>query len=210
MVQIIQADKVTLYDLVKKFKLRLSEDQLFFQEWQGELSELSEWEQQRLDRVKESYINLTLRPMLEDMVKMVVLSPLLDLAGFYLPPFYSQSEESVELVEEDEGVVIRGKIDILVVQDSLWVIVIESKRAGLSLEPGIPQALSYMLASPQPQKPLFGLVTNGSNFIFLKLIQQEVPLYALSDEFALRRGNDLYTVLGILKRLSQLFIQDNE
>ncbi len=39
---------------------------------------------------------------------MVVLSLLLDLAGFYLPPFYSQSEESVEIVEEDEGIVIRG------------------------------------------------------------------------------------------------------
>jgi hypothetical protein len=210
MVQVIQAEKVTLYDLVKKFKLRRSEDEQFFQEWQGELPELTDGERQRLDRVKESYLNLTMRPMLEDMVKMVVLSPLLDLAGFYLPPFYSQSEESVEIVEQDEEVIIRGKIDVLVLQDRFWVIVIESKRPGLSLEPGIPQALAYMLASPQPEKPLFGLVTNGSNFIFLKMIQQEVPLYALSDEFTLRRGNDSYTVLGILKRLSQLFIQKNE
>ena len=210
MVQVIQAEKVTLYDLVKKFKLRLSEDKQFFQEWQEELPELTDGERQRLDRVKESYFNLTMRPMLEDMVKMVVLSPLLDLAGFYLPPFYSQTEESVEIVEKDEEVVIRGKIDVLVLQDRFWVIVIESKRPGLSLEPGIPQALAYMLASPQPEKPLFGLVTNGSNFIFLKLIQQEVPLYGLSDEFTLRRGNDLYTVLGILKQLSQLFIQENE
>jgi hypothetical protein len=210
MVQVIQAEKVTLYDLVKKFKLRRSEDEQFFQEWQGELPELTDGERQRLDRVKESYLNLTMRPMLEDMVKMVVLSPLLDLAGFYLPPFYSQSEESVEIVEQDEEVVIRGKIDVLVLQDRFWVIVIESKRPGLSLEPGIPQALAYMLASPQPEKPLFGLITNGSNFIFLKMIQQEVPLYGLSDEFTLRRGNDSYTVLGILKRLSQLFIQKNE
>ena len=209
-VQVIQAEKVTLYDLVKKFNLRLSEDKQFFQEWQEELPELTDGERQRLDRVKESYFNLTMRPMLEDMVKMVVLSPLLDLAGFYLPPFYSQTEESVEIVEKDEEVVIRGKIDVLVLQDRFWVIVIESKRPGLSLEPGIPQALAYMLASPQPEKPLFGLVTNGSNFIFLKLIQQEVPLYGLSDEFTLRRGNDLYTVLGILKQLSQLFIQENE
>jgi hypothetical protein len=84
MVQVIQAEKVTLYDLVKKFNLRLSEDKQFFQEGQGELSELTDGERQRLDRVKESYLNLTMRPMLEDMVKMVVLSPLLDLLGFYL------------------------------------------------------------------------------------------------------------------------------
>ena len=89
------------------------------------------------------------------------------------------------------------------------MIVIESKRAGLSLEPGIPQALAYMLANLNPEKPLFGLVTNGSNFIFLKLVQQEVPYYALSDEFTLRRGNDLYTVLGILTRLEQLLIESN-
>jgi hypothetical protein len=209
MVQRIQAEKVTLYDLVNKFKLRLSKDECFFLDWQGELPETNDWERQRLDRVKESYFNLTMRLMLEDLVKMVVLSPLLDLAGFYLSPFYSQSEESVEIVEEDEGFVIRGKIDVLVLQDRFWVIVIESKRAKFSLEPGIPQALAYMLANPNPEKPLFGLVTNGSNFIFLKLVKQDVPYYALSDEFTLRRGNDLYTVLGILKRLSQVLIEGN-
>jgi hypothetical protein len=110
---------------------------IFFQYLQGKLPEISDCEKQRLDRVKESYLNLTMRPMLEDLVKMVVLSPLLDLAGFYLPPFYSQSEESVEIVEEDEGFVIRGKIDVLVLQERFWVIVIESKRAKFSLEPGI-------------------------------------------------------------------------
>lgn len=209
MVQIIQAEKVTLYDLVNKFNLRLSKDECFFQEWQGELPELTDAERQRLDRVKESYFNLTLRPMLEEMVKMVVLSPLLDMAGFYLPPFYSMSEESIEISDEDEGVVVKAKIDVLVIQDQFWLIVIESKRAKFSLEPGIPQALAYMLANPNLEKPLFGLVTNGSNFIFLKLVKQEVPYYALSDEFTLRRGNDLYTVLAILKQLAQLLIEGN-
>lgn len=208
MVQVIQAEKVTLYYLEKKFKLQLAEDNEFFPEWRQDLPALADAEKQQLDRVKASYFNLIKRPMLEDMVKMVVLSPLLSLSGFYLPPFYSKSEESVEIISEDEDVVIRGRIDILVLQDELWVVVIESKRAGYSLEVGIPQALAYMLANPQPNKPLFGLVTNGSNFIFLKLIQQDFPLYALSDEFTLRRGNDLYTVLSVLKRLGQLISQN--
>jgi hypothetical protein len=30
----------------------------------------------------------------------------------------------------------------------MWILVIESKRAELSLKVGIPQALSYMLAAP--------------------------------------------------------------
>lgn len=207
MTQIIQAEKVKLYDLEKKFQLSLSEDEHFFPEWRENLPELTDDEKQQLDRVKASYLNLTKRLMLEDMVKMVVLSPLLNYAGFYLPPFYSTSEESVEIYDEDEGVTIRGKIDVLVLQDQLWVIVIESKQVGFSLEVGIPQALAYMLANPQPDKPVFGLVTNGGNFIFIKVIQQEHPSYALSDEFTLRRGNDLYMVLQILKRLARLFIQ---
>lgn len=209
MIQIIQAEKITLYDLENKFKLRLATDEHFFQEWKDNLPEITDSEKQTLERVKASYFNLAKRPMLEEIVKMVVLSPLLDLAGFYLPPFYSQSEESVEIIEEDEGVVIRGKIDVLVLQEQFWVIVIESKRAKFSLEPGIPQALAYMLANPNPEKPLFGLVTNGSNFIFLKLVKQEMLYYALSDEFTLRRGNDLYTVLAILKRFSQVLVEGN-
>ena len=206
MTQIIQAEKVKLYDLEKKFKLILSESKNFFSEWQEDLPELSEIEKQQLDRVKASYFNLTKRPMLEDMVKMVVLSPLLSDAGFYLPPFYSTSESSVEISDEDKEVTIRGKIDVLVLQDQLWIIVIESKQAGFSLEVGIPQGLAYMLANPQSDKPVFGLVTNGGNFIFMKMIGGEQPIYKLSDELSLRRGDDLYMVLRILKRLGQLFV----
>jgi hypothetical protein len=41
---------------------------------------------QFLDRVKTELLYLNKYPMLEDLVKMVVLSPLLSLAGFYKPP----------------------------------------------------------------------------------------------------------------------------
>lgn len=84
------------------------------------------------------------------------------------------------------------------------MLVIESKQAGFSLKLGIPQALAYMMANPNPEKPTFGLVTNGSNFIFIKLTKQDTLQYALLDEFTLRRGKDLYSVLRILKRLSAL------
>lgn len=207
MTQIIQAEKVKLYELEKKFQLTLSEDEHFFPESKDNLPEISDLEKQQLNRVKASYLNLIKRTMLEDMVKMVVLSPLLNYAGFYLPPFYSSSEESIDISVEDEGVMIRGRIYVLVLQDQLWVLVIESKQVGFSLEVGIPQALAYMLANSQPNKPVFGLVTNGSNFIFMKMIHQDKPYYALSDEFTLRRSDDLYIVLRILKRIGEVFIQ---
>jgi hypothetical protein len=161
-------------------------------------------EKQQLDRVKASYFNLAERPMLETTVKMVVLSPLLDMANFYLSPFSIVAEEEVHISFEDDGTIVRGRIDVLVVQNQLWILVIESKRPRFSLEEGLPQALAYMLANPNTDRPTFALVTNGSNFIFIKLSKQGTPQYATSYEFTLRRGDDLYTVLKILKRLAQL------
>ena len=145
--------------------------------------------------------------MIESTVKMVVLAPLLDLAGFYRLPFRITAETSITVAAEDEGVLIQGRIDVLVLQEQFWILVIESKRPTFSVDLAIPQALSYMLGNPNPQRPSFGLITNGSQFLFLKLTRQDSPKYALSNLFSLlNRGNDLYKVLQVLKRLSQVVI----
>ena len=205
MVQTIPAQDITINDLKTKFNLQQTNERQFFREWQDNLPQVSESEKQLLERIKTNFLNLIeYLPMLENAVKMVVLSPLLDLAGFYQRPLRFSTEKQVEIVSEDEGTIIKGKIDVLVLQEQLWILVIEAKKAQFSLEPGIPQALAYMLDNPNPEKPIFGLVTNGSNFIFIKLIKQERSLYALSDEFTLRRANDLYIVLSILKQLGKL------
>lgn len=176
MVQTIQAETLSLYDVKRKFGLELVEDEQFFREWSDHLPEVTELERRLLDRVKASYFNLDQhRSMLEDAVKMLVLSPLLDLAGFYLPPFRIGTEEPVQITAEDNGVVVRGRIDALVVQNQLWVLAIESKSTKFSITQAIPQALAYMLASPNADRPTFGLVTNGIQFIFLKLTKQDVP-----------------------------------
>ncbi|MDY6785243.1 MAG: restriction endonuclease subunit R [Cyanobacteriota bacterium] len=209
MVQTIQAKNVTLRELHTKFGLQFVEDENFFREWQDDLPEIIEVEKQRLDRVKTSYSNLLeYPPLLENTVKMVILSPLLDLAGLYLPPFHIKSEKSVEIAEEDEGILLRGQIDVLGVFERFWLVAIESKKAAFSLEVGKPQILAYMLANPEREKPVYGLITNGNSFIFLKLIQGDIPQYALSRLFyILNPGNDLYGVLSILKRLGQLAIE---
>jgi len=204
MVQTIAATNISLYDLKKKFGLQRVDDDQFFREWVDDLPQLTDLEKQQLDRVKASYFNLVERPMLESTVKMVVLSPLLDMADFYLSPFSITAEEEVQISVEDDGTIVRGRIDVLVIQNQMWILVIESKRASFSLEEVIPQALAYMLANPDASKPTFGLVTNGSHFIFIKLIKQDTPQYAVSYEFSLRRPeNELYNVLSILKRLAQ-------
>ena len=206
MVQTIQARNVTMYDLRTKFEIELIEDDQFFREWQDNLPEISEAEKQRLNRVKASYRNLLERPpLLENTVKMVVLSPFLDLANFYLAPFHVTSEKSVEIVAEDEGTIFRGQLDVLALFQEFWVVVIESKQAAFSLEVGIPQLLAYMLANLNADRPTYGLLMNGSNFLFVKLVKRETPQYAFSRWFSMfNPGNDLYTVLSILKRLGEL------
>lgn len=206
MVQIIQAQNIGLAYLEERFGLQISQDERFFSEWVEDLPEATNLDKQYLDRVKSNFLSLIKRPpILENAVKMVILSPLLDLAGFYREPFAIATEESVEIAVEDAEEIVRGRIDVLVIQEQFWLLVIESKRASFSLLENIPQALSYLLGNPNQDKPVFGLLTNGSNFIFLKLIKSNKPIYALSDEFTLlRRENELYKVLQILKKLSKI------
>lgn len=205
MVQFIQAQNVGLAYLEEKFSLQVAEDEAFFTKWFENLPEITNLEKQDLDRIKLHFLRLVKRPPLsEETVKLVVLSPLLNLAGFYDEPFYMRGEESIRISAEDEGEIIRGRIDVLVIQEQFWLLVIESKRSSFSLLEAVPQALVYMLANPNQDKPTFGLVTNGSHFIFIKLTKQNIPKYALSDEFTLlRRKNELYQVLSVLKNLSQ-------
>jgi hypothetical protein len=208
MVQTIQAKDINLRYLIDNFGLQLVQDDQFFSEWQENLPEITDLDKQLLDKVKAGYFNLlNYPPLLEDVIRMAILDPLLFIGDFYLAPFYVKSEESVDIAVEDEETLVKGRIDTLVLKDQFWVMVIESKRASFSIEAGLSQILAYMLANPHPEKPSFGMITTGGSFIFIKLVKGETPQYATSDIFDIRnRGNELYSVLSILKKLSQLVI----
>jgi predicted type IV restriction endonuclease len=203
----IQASKVTLGLLERQFGLNLTDDIQAFPEWQvnGELVPETLRETLRaLERVKRNYIYLLKEPpVLEETVKLVVLSPLLDLAGFYQPPFRMRTEESVIVASQDEdGVEIRGAIDAIVVLEKIWVVVIEAKMSDFSLTKALPQTLNYMLASPNVVT--YGLITNGSEFMFLKLMRGDgVAQYATSRVLSLlASGNELAVVLQGLQGLA--------
>jgi hypothetical protein len=205
MVQLVQASELTLHEVEEKFNLQPVQDLGFFTEWQENLPELSATEKEWLDRVKSDFLSLKKYPLHEEIVKMAVLSPLLFLAGFFRHPFYPKAEVEVRITAEDNGEIVRGRIDVLGLQKNLWVTVIESKNKQFSVEESLPQALSYMMGSSELEKPIFGFGTNGSHFIFIKLIKQDPPRYELSEEFSLnRRDNELYTVLAVLKQLGKL------
>ncbi|WP_333208305.1 MULTISPECIES: hypothetical protein [unclassified Microcoleus] len=112
-----------------------------------------------------------------------------------------------KISEEDEGVIIKGSLDTLVLKEQLWLMVIESKRVSFSIEAGLAQILAYMLANPNPDKPSYGMIATGGSFIFVKLVNGESPRYSTSKGYLTRNpGNELYDVLRILKRLTQLVI----
>ncbi|MBP0021508.1 MAG: restriction endonuclease subunit R [Cyanobacteria bacterium SBLK] len=206
MSQTLQAQTITLRDLIDRFGLTLTEDEDFFPEWQEGLPEISDRDRELLDKVKAGYINLlNYPPLLENVVKMAILDPILFIADFYISPFYIKSEEPIEIALEDDGVIVKGKIDTLVLKERFWVTAIESKKAAFSIEEALPQILTYMLANPHPECPSFGTIATGGTFVFIKLVRGDRNVYSLSKGFLIRNpGNELYNVLQILKRLSQL------
>jgi len=129
-------------------------------------------------------------------------SPLLTLAGFYDPPFRVKTEESVQLVLEDAEETLQGRLDVLVLKDQLWVVVLESEKTALSVWAALPQTLAYLTASPYPEQPSFALMTNGDESVFVKLTQADGRQYGISRPFAALVSNqELYGVLQGLKRL---------
>ncbi|OQY42094.1 MAG: restriction endonuclease subunit R [Anaerolineaceae bacterium 4572_78] len=206
----ITARNVTLHDLKQKFQLQQVENGQFFTEWQEDLPTVTAYEKQSLDKIRINHMSLIeYPPLLEQTVQMTVLGPLLVLADFFLAPFSMRKEVSISISDEDETITIEGRIDVLVLKENLWVLVIESKRASLALTVGFAQLLSYMLATPNVQKPCFGLITNGSSFAFIKLVHGNRPQYAMSRIYDMHNpGNELYHVFAILKRLRILFLKD--
>jgi hypothetical protein len=195
----------TLQQVEDKLGIVMADESTFFTEWLAEWPPLGEMERSRLDQIRRNYLyQSTDGPLFEETIKMVVLSPLLELAGFYQAPYKFRAEVGVEVEaigEQDE--LLRGRIDGLVLQDQLWIILIEAKKTIFDVELALPQTLAYMAASPRPERPLFGLVTNGSSYLFVKLLQGR---YGVSDLFATRsqHRNNLYEVLEILRHLGQL------
>jgi hypothetical protein len=144
--------------------------------------------------------------MTEATVNLLLVSPLLYLAGFCDPPYKLRGEKSVEISVEERDEIYRGRIDALVLLHQFWLTLVESKQTKFSFSVAIPQALAYMMANPHPEQPTFGLITNGDSFIFIKLVKEPVAQYDLSTDFSIfaRPQNELYEVLRVMKQIGAL------
>ncbi|MBU7581656.1 MAG: type I restriction endonuclease subunit R [Nostoc sp. TH1S01] len=198
----------SLSDLQTRCNLTQADSDRFFFEWFEELPELNPQEQAGITRIKQRYdYHRVDGLLLEGTINLLVVSPLLELAGFLDPPYRIRSPYGVALELEEPEETIRGFIDTLTVQDRLWILVVESKRTSIPVPAALPQLLAYMLTNSESNKPVFGMATNGDEFVFLKLTFTENPQYDVSRTFSLfPRRHELAEVLQIMKRLGQVVL----
>jgi len=195
----------SLAEVEARFGLSQSDDAKFFSEWRESLPTLNPEEQDRLHVIRQRLLyHRADGDLLEGAVMLLVASPLLELAGFYDPPFRLKAEAAVEISVDDGEEVLRGRIDALILQQNFWVLVLEAKKTTISTRSALPQALAYMVANIQAEQPTFGLLTNGDDVLFLKLSFQPSQQYSLSRAFSLYTLLDeWHSTLQVLKRIGR-------
>ncbi|MEM6426125.1 MAG: type I restriction endonuclease subunit R [Cyanobacteria bacterium P01_D01_bin.128] len=186
-----------------RFHLTRTEDEQFFPEWCADLPALTKAEETGLAELRRRYLyQRSQGHLLESTVMLLFASPLLTLAGFYDLPFRVRAEESVQLVLADSEEVLQGRLDVLVLKEDFWVVVLESKKTALSVWSALPQTLAYLAANPHSERPGFALMTNGDDSVFVKLAQAEGRQYNFSRAFAALASQQ--ELEGILQGLKQL------
>jgi len=61
-----------------------------------------------------------------------------------------------------------------------------------------------MMANPDLNRPRFGVLTNGDDVLFVKLLAQPMPQYALSRAFSIYTiASELRSAFQILKHLGE-------
>ncbi|MEG5040444.1 MULTISPECIES: type I restriction enzyme HsdR N-terminal domain-containing protein [unclassified Microcoleus] len=195
----------SLAEAESRLNLSRTEDEAFFTEWQAQLPSPSDSEQTALDTLRRRLLyHRADGEWLEGAVTLLVASPLLELAGFYDPPFRMKAEAAIEITIDDGEETLRGRIDILILQNQLWVMVLECKKTTISTRSALPQALAYMMANPDLDKPRFGMLTNGDDVLFVKLRAQPTPEYGLSRAFSIYTvRSELRSAFQVLKHLGQ-------
>jgi hypothetical protein len=197
----------TMAQVQARFPIDYATDSDFFPEWTQDLPVLTEADHIQLNHIQQRFIEHRNRGSLpEGTVDKLMISPLLDLAGLYNSRFTIRTESSVEIVLEEGGEILQGRMDTLILNDRLWVLVVEAKNSTFSLSVAMPQLLTYMLSPSQDNSILrFGLVTNGEEFRFIKLnLQSSKILFDLSEVLSIMppTRSQLPQVVQILKSLA--------
>ena len=140
---------------------------------------------------------------------LLLFSPLLTITGLYDPPFLLKAEESVLIEIADSEESLQGRIDVFVLRDRIWIIVLESKKTMLSVWSALPQTLAYLMASPNGggrhpagNHPTFAMLSNGDDIVFVKL---EGKQYGMSQVLApLVNRSELEISWQVLRKIAEI------
>ncbi|MBR8827888.1 MAG: restriction endonuclease subunit R [Gomphosphaeria aponina SAG 52.96 = DSM 107014] len=179
------------------------------------LENLTDFEEQEVGQIQDDFDNyLSESTVGEGQIKLLVVAPLLRLAGFYRYPIKITLEEGIaEILIEDEDTKITGRLDILAVnkqrqttdKTSFWVLVIEAKNSGLAPSAGLPQLLTYAYQSLEHQDSVWGLTTNGSLYQFVHIQGgKNNPTYQLMPFLNFMERLDSRLILQVFKAICQL------
>ncbi len=179
MPDVLVANAVTLSDIHHRLKMDPC--------WDGDFSDylqlhrFSEGDYEDLLKIRQNLLPyLESGTMTEGSVKLLILAPLMRLAGFYQAPFQILVEERVsDIAADDEDIEIHGRMDLLVLKKTpsaiFWIVIVEAKSIAFSAQVGLAQLLAYTYQGLQQQPKVWGLVTNGLDFRFV-LVQQGDPI----------------------------------
>jgi hypothetical protein len=199
----------SLAEVESRLELRRNDEATFFLEWRDNLPQLDQAECDRLSIIRQRLLyHRADGDLLEGSVMLLVASPLLELAGFYDPPFKLKAEVAIEVSVDDGEEILRGRIDALILQHNFWVLVLEAKKTTISTRSALPQALAYMIANTNPEQPTFGMLTNGDDVLFIKLIRQSQTRQSQTrqsqNQYSLSRVFSLYTLPEELQAVLQI------
>ena len=193
----------TIAEAERKFGLSRSESRDFFTEWYDQLPVSNSSDRANLEIIWRRYIyHRSGGHLLESTVMLLLVSPLLTIAGLYDPPLRIKAEESIAIDVSDSEETLQGRIDVLVLRDRLWIIVLESKKTMLSVWSALPQTLAYLMASPNGDRPTFAMLTNGDDIVFVKL---EGKQYGMSQVLSplVNRG-ELEVAWQVLRKIAEI------
>ena len=209
--QTLDTSKLSLNDVHFLLQLQKLSTGLFTAFLSLEL--LSDFEQQELWQIRKDFEEYLVEAKIsEGLIKFMTIAPIMRLAGFYQAPIKLTMEDSIDIVVEDEDTVITGRMDILAVNKAqlttdnipFWILVIEAKNSAIEVRQGLPQLLTYAFKSLEQQSSVWGLATNGLQYLFLHLRQGNPPNYQLMPELHLMDSERSIQLLQVLKAICKL------
>jgi hypothetical protein len=211
MTQNLEASQLSLNDVRRLLKLEEREGDAFTDFFS--LEPLSELEQQEILKIRTDFRRyLSAGKVSEELVKFLVLSPLMRLAGFFDIPIVLTMEDSIPIEVEDGDTLIKGRLDVLAVNQpdaelaaaQFWILVVEAKNSAIDPWAGLPQLLTYAYKSLQQQSSVWGLTTNGRNYQFVYLTRGNPCTYQILPDLSLTDRERSLLLAQVLKAICKL------